>query len=161
MTPDPYVSNAGGAGDPSDPQSWNKYSYTRGDPVNRFDPAGTCDQSSDTHTSVTVCADDDSTVPYITIPGIGGAYERGPGPAATEYINYENARTRLSKAAQAIENINQPSGNCQRDIAAIAAQATNPGQITFAAIQNALAYTTYYDGVGSQVSQSVLYPTSP
>jgi hypothetical protein len=40
MTPDPYMSNAGGAGDPSDPQSWNKYSYTRGDPVNRFDPGG-------------------------------------------------------------------------------------------------------------------------
>ena len=53
------------------------------------------------------------------------------------------------------------SHNCQKDIAAIAAQAPNPGQISFAAIQNALAYTTYYDGIGSQVSQSVLYPTSP
>jgi hypothetical protein len=45
-TPDPY--RAGGAAsnsvsNPSDPNSWNRYSYTRGDPVNRYDPVGTCD----------------------------------------------------------------------------------------------------------------------
>ncbi len=34
MTPDSY------SGGTADPQSWNKYSYTRGDPVNRSDPAG-------------------------------------------------------------------------------------------------------------------------
>jgi RHS repeat-associated protein len=43
MTPDPYQANGGGPGNPQDPQSWNKYSYTRGDPVNRYDPEGTCD----------------------------------------------------------------------------------------------------------------------
>ena len=36
MTPDPYQA----AGGPSDPQSWNQYAYTRGDPVNRYDPGG-------------------------------------------------------------------------------------------------------------------------
>ena len=40
MSPDPYMANSGGAGDVSDPQSWNRYAYTRGDPVNRFDPWG-------------------------------------------------------------------------------------------------------------------------
>ena len=59
MSPDPYMANSGGAGDVSDPQSWNRYAYTRGDPVNRFDPWGTCDTSGDTDTSVTVCADSD------------------------------------------------------------------------------------------------------
>ena len=39
MTPDPYSASGG----PADPQSWNRYAYTSGDPVNRFDPAGTCD----------------------------------------------------------------------------------------------------------------------
>jgi hypothetical protein len=39
MTPDPYTNS----GRLSDPQSWNRYAYTRGDPVNRADPAGTCD----------------------------------------------------------------------------------------------------------------------
>lgn len=37
MTPD---TASGGA---ADPQSWNRYDYTRGDPVNRFDPNGTDD----------------------------------------------------------------------------------------------------------------------
>ena len=31
MTPDPYAASGG----PSDPGSWNRYAYTRGDPVNR------------------------------------------------------------------------------------------------------------------------------
>ena len=33
-TADPYMASAG----PGDPGSWNRYSYTRGDPVNRRDP---------------------------------------------------------------------------------------------------------------------------
>jgi hypothetical protein len=55
------------------PDSWNKYAYTRGDPVNRFDRHGTCDQSGDTDTSVTVCGDSDpdSTVDYVyAVPDI-------------------------------------------------------------------------------------------
>jgi RHS repeat-associated protein len=45
MTPDPYKGNSGGPGDPRDPLSWNRYAYTRGDPVNRYDPAGLDDCS--------------------------------------------------------------------------------------------------------------------
>ena len=42
LTPDPHSSpNA------SDPGSWNKYAYTRGDPVNRVDPGGTDDDDPD------------------------------------------------------------------------------------------------------------------
>src|SRR5258708_7816374 len=33
------------SGDPSDPGSWNKYAYTRGDPINRIDPEGLADFS--------------------------------------------------------------------------------------------------------------------
>ena len=39
MTADPYAASGG----PSDPGSWNRYAYTRGDPVNRADPGGTED----------------------------------------------------------------------------------------------------------------------
>jgi RHS repeat-associated protein len=38
-SPDQYRASGG----PTDPGSWNRYSYTRGDPVNRFDPRGTSD----------------------------------------------------------------------------------------------------------------------
>jgi RHS repeat-associated protein len=38
-TPDPYQASGG----PGSPASWNRYSYTRGDPVNRRDPRGLVD----------------------------------------------------------------------------------------------------------------------
>ena len=48
MTPDPYKAS----GAPSDPQSWNRYTYTVGDPVNRLDATGldytlTCGEDSE------------------------------------------------------------------------------------------------------------------
>ena len=36
MTADPYIASGG----PSDPQSWNRYAYVAGDPVNLVDPQG-------------------------------------------------------------------------------------------------------------------------
>jgi hypothetical protein len=39
MTPDPSRSSGGS----SDPGSWNRYGYTRGDPANRVDPQGLMD----------------------------------------------------------------------------------------------------------------------
>lgn len=46
MTPDPYKATANG-NDPTNPQSWNRYVYTRGDPVNRYDPHGLNDCPAD------------------------------------------------------------------------------------------------------------------
>jgi RHS repeat-associated protein len=40
MSPDPYKGNRGGSGDPESPQSWDRYAYVGGDPVNRIDPDG-------------------------------------------------------------------------------------------------------------------------
>jgi RHS repeat-associated protein len=39
---DPYQASGG----PKDPGSWNRYGYTRGDPVNRYDPPGLADFST-------------------------------------------------------------------------------------------------------------------
>jgi hypothetical protein len=43
ITPDP----SSGSGRAVDPASWNKYAYTRGDPVNRIDREGTFDDNPD------------------------------------------------------------------------------------------------------------------
>jgi RHS repeat-associated protein len=39
MTPDPYKAGTG-SGDSHNPQSWNRYAYVVGDPVNFYDPRG-------------------------------------------------------------------------------------------------------------------------
>jgi RHS repeat-associated protein len=78
LTPDPYMNSAG----VRDPGSWNRYAYTRGDPVNRRDPRGTCDQSADTDKSVTVCGDDDDDEdPGPQGPGGGGGGGAAGGSA--------------------------------------------------------------------------------
>ena len=41
LTPDPYRALSTGAADPATPGSWNKYSYTQGDPINAIDSHGT------------------------------------------------------------------------------------------------------------------------
>jgi RHS repeat-associated protein len=39
ISPDPYKSGVG-SGDPAHPQTWNRYAYVVGDPINGYDPTG-------------------------------------------------------------------------------------------------------------------------
>ena len=76
LSPDPYVNSSG----PADPQSWNRYSYGRNDPTDRYDPLGLCDQSADTAYSVTVCG---GSYPGMVnlgsgLPTVG--YQANPSP---------------------------------------------------------------------------------
>ena len=71
MTPDLYMASGG----PADPRSWNRYTYTRGDPVNRYDPTGNCDQGTVPGPNGDGCVPD----PTATGPDNGGAGGTGGG----------------------------------------------------------------------------------
>jgi hypothetical protein len=90
MTPDPYQGNSGGPGDPSDPQSWNRYAYTTGDPVNYNDPAGMAETEVDYGGGY---PNDASFSPSFGLP-VGP----GPilvGPNNSWYQQYDRATTML------------------------------------------------------------------
>jgi RHS repeat-associated protein len=141
MTPDPYTNS----GRLTDPQSWNRYAYTRGDPVNRKDPAGTCDQSGDSDYSVTVCEDDSDpaqiAVMMITGAGNAGQFVQDEINAALTYVNslWPGDVLNLSKAESFISTdtamANLP--NCEKDLAAI--NKTAGTNITFQDISNMAA----------------------
>ena len=102
---------------PKDPGSWNKYAYTRGDPVNRFDSIGTCDQSADTSTSVTVCGTPDpvASFPYAAV-GLGGDfYTNAVTTVSADVAQATNAAYAVAGQIAAVFNVdvqpNVPLGN--------------------------------------------------
>jgi len=92
MTPDPYTNSGRRL---KDPQSWNRYAYTRGDPVNRFDPNGTDDDPA--YYGCTVGAgegEEDVACFDVTVEIPGGFNPAAAAQTATAYA-----------AAQAASNI--------------------------------------------------------
>jgi RHS repeat-associated protein len=84
MSPDPYRASGG----PSDPGSWNRYSYVEGDPVNFGDPRGTtiCDENGDNcYDSVDVTDDSgESDVAYDVAYGFD-ARSKSPQSYSTPF----------------------------------------------------------------------------
>jgi RHS repeat-associated protein len=80
-SPDPYQASPTGATDPKAPQSWNRFAYVVGDPINNYDPRGLvpCPPGSGNTCVETVASPD--PVPYDYSP-IGGHYV-GVQPALT------------------------------------------------------------------------------
>jgi RHS repeat-associated protein len=85
MTPDP--SSGAGA---SNPQSWNKYAYVTGDPVNTLDPSGldgcspddpSCTPGCDPSDPTSCCDPSDPSCSGQP-PGSGGSGPKGPTPPA-------------------------------------------------------------------------------
>ena|SRR5271165_586574 len=86
MTPDPYKAWAKGATNPSNPQSWSRYPYTRGDPVNRVDPSGQdfCDDFDDE----TCIYETDPAVPSLAVDlaGLANQFAWVSTPAGQDAI---------------------------------------------------------------------------
>jgi hypothetical protein len=80
MTPDPYTNS----GRLTDPRSWNRYAYTRGDPVNRYDPGGADD-----------CNPGDTLPCTVTVPGQGDDAPDGPSDADAPPPGLDGGATNL------------------------------------------------------------------
>jgi len=87
MTPDPYQATPTSPTDPKNPQSWNRYSYVTGDPVNHTDRSGLCEDN------FTDCPNEPSPVEggggdggcppeFMENPGGGCNAPGPPGPAS-------------------------------------------------------------------------------
>jgi RHS repeat-associated protein len=86
LTPDPYMAKAGGANDPANPGSWNKYAYVVGDPVNHIDRSGlflSAQQCIDDPDSCQV--EDRGSMAGSGISGSGGVCPAGYFNAETNY----------------------------------------------------------------------------
>ena len=123
MTPDPYTASGG----PADPQSWNQYSYTRGDPVNRYDPGGlqdeepgSCDPSDPNCTGILYCPNGTpiligGTCPNGAAPVVSN--QRQPGQSAGN-PNWGNTLLSLRTAEKTIQSATF-SQQCLNDIHSI------------------------------------------
>jgi RHS repeat-associated protein len=163
MTPDPYASNSGGAGDPSDPQSWNRYSYTRGDPVNRVDPAGMQDCAADF--CVTGYGLGDSE--FGGSPGVGGsggiiepwndpAYPKWwsitvTAPSGIGSANYQSALL-AARQAQGLESKLKDSANCDTLLGKLG--------MDWQDLQSAVAAESFKDGTESTDTMVSLFTFS-
>ncbi len=125
LSPDPYGASAA----LTNPQSWNRYAYVVGDPVNFRDPSGLDEQP----TYCDVYTDDPrchifQACPDGSIALTGGAclgslpsevnLEDTHSPQSRAQRNWDKAMERLSDANNLLQNLD-PSGPCQDDFRAI------------------------------------------
>jgi RHS repeat-associated protein len=135
LTPDPYQASGG----PADPQSWNRYAYTRGDPVNRADPTGLQDCPSGMcsfYTPIPSLApssglggggggDGNGMVVVAGDPSGGEVTGVGGGPTPAEILNG------LLTAAKARVKADLAKPDCAADFKDVSAVMGKIDQITF------------------------------
>ncbi len=87
LTPDPYRRSA----HRSNPQSWNRYAYVQGDPVNANDPSGLDDWEFTCSGSPPQCGwfwQDLPSYPWVVAPGYPGMAANAP--AAVAWRDFES-----------------------------------------------------------------------
>jgi len=68
-SPDRYQASASGANDPTTPQSWNRYAYVLGDPVNHTDRRGMYLDAGECIDNPDACLAEDLSGGAATTPG--------------------------------------------------------------------------------------------
>ena len=68
-TPDRYQASASGANDPTTPQTWNRYAYVLGDPVNHTDRRGMYLDADECIDNPDACVAEDQSGGAATTPG--------------------------------------------------------------------------------------------
>jgi uncharacterized protein RhaS with RHS repeats len=165
MTPDPFTASAA----PADPQSWNRYAYTRGDPVNRLDPSGMGDCPADfCVTGYGSAGDGDGS--WGTEYGGTGSFEKmSPmlpypteglvptfsvtvsAPGGNGSANYQDA-LRAAKQAQSLEKGLKDSGPCDQVLQALG--------MSWQGLQSAVAAESFQDGTESSATMVSLFAGS-
>jgi hypothetical protein len=138
LSPDPYTASGG----PADPGSWNRYAYTRGDPVNRYDPTGLVDKKVLSADCITV-GEDDFTQCIIEESGASSSASGGSigGGAAgdTAIAKFQRLNSiQHSQAALAIKSLSSP---CQMGLTA--------DGINLSSVAQNAANTVYYSTLDS------------
>lgn len=132
MTPDPYTASGG----PASPESWNRYAYTRGDPVNRFDPAGLDNCSPDEP----ACWD-----PWPTNPQPNPCSGFGPGGCPGDPNPDPDPQPTPTPAPPAQPS--QPAGQCAVEFGTVPPiSAYLPGLHTFFYVENSDGTWDVIDG---------------
>jgi hypothetical protein len=136
------------------PQSWNRYAYVEGQPVNAFDPDGRklliigqdC-QSFDVFEEFEIFCFDvsvDVEAPYYPAPTPGGGGNSNAAFSAAQAA-FKRVAADLSKKTF--------SKNCERDLAAL--------KVTDSQVHNGAGSAVFLNGVGNQTPLKNLYATSP
>jgi RHS repeat-associated protein len=109
MSPDPYKASTSGS-NPKNPQSWNRYAYVTGDPINFNDPLGltTCDANGNNcYDSVTV----NGNTGQATWSDVPPFIQIGAGYGCNDFwCNTANQMAGLSSLQISLGNLPCPAG---------------------------------------------------
>ncbi len=156
-TPDPYVASDSSPSDPSTPQSWNRYAYVLGDPVNAYDPKGLDTTytwnppSLPTESTISCSAVLDPLTGLLECAGsVLGSSQAGTG--AQVGTKFPIAQGYFQMLAKSLSK-KKYSQKCNTDFAAVGTSAN--------AIAAGAASAVFLNGVNSSVPLSSLYANSP
>jgi hypothetical protein len=153
----------------SEPGSWNKYAYTRGDPVNRTDANGLCD--SDFCVTATGYLDGEVDTSFFLgkdrpqmdlgsdgicsweLPNCGGVTAPATGGTSSYFLALQRA-----KLAQSTEAKLRDKGTCDKLLSAL--RTWQGAAVGFAELQRGVAAESFQDGVDNPTRMVSLFSNS-